>query len=283
MAQQMDKVLANGQKEDHTWDDWARFDELQKKKRVRRVAALDRMVKQRRSDGVSSVRKSNKPKLIYAGHNCKTCGTFLAKNQNTCFECATVCEESFLMDPSLDDIKYKSEFMHYSNIPCMYKRMNHFSEKLSQIQGKERTQLDPELLSNINEELKKMNIEKDEVTPKTIKMLLKKLKKSKYYEHCNLITNKINGYTLPTFTAEQEDKLKEMFNLIQAPFEKFSPPGRKNFLNYAYIFRKFLELLSYDEYLPFFSELKSREKLYAQDEHWKKICMELNWEFIPSL
>ena len=85
------------------------------------------------------------------------------------------------------------------------------------------------------------------------------------------------------FTNEQEEKLKEMFNLVQKPFKTHSPPNRKNFLNYAYIFRKFLELLSYDEFLPFFSELKSREKLYSQDEHWKKICKDLNWEFIPSV
>tara|TARA_Y100000768_G_scaffold388787_1_gene387193 strand:- start:5186 stop:5683 length:498 start_codon:yes stop_codon:yes gene_type:complete len=165
----------------------------------------------------------------------------------------------------------------------MYKRMNHFSEKLSQIQGKERTQLDPTLLQDIRDQIEKMNIDIDSVTPKTIKMILKKLNKSKFYEHCNLITYKINGFKLPYFTNEQEEKLKEMFNLVQKPFKTHSPPNRKNFLNYAYIFRKFLELLSYDEFLPFFSELKSREKLYSQDEHWKKICNDLNWEFIPSL
>ena len=268
---------------DDAWNDWVKFDELQAKKRVRLVSALDRMVKLRRSDGVSNVRKSSKPKEHFCTHKCKTCGNEIDKNQNTCFECATVCEESFFQDPSLDDIKYKPEFMHYSNVPCMYKRMNHFSEKLSQIQGKERTQLEPTLLASIREEIDKMNLTIEDVTPKVIKMILKKLDKSKFYEHCNLITHKINGYRLPHFTFQQEEKLKDMFNLIQKPFEKHSPPGRKNFLNYAYIFRKMLELLSLDEMLPFFSELKSRDKLYSQDEHWRKICQDLNWEFIPSL
>lgn len=265
------------------WNEWEQFDNLQAKKRVRHVSALDRMVKQRRSDGVSNVRKSSKPREHYCVYKCKTCGSDVDKNQGACYECATVCEESFFQDPSLDDIKYKHEFMHYSNVPCMYKRMNHFSEKLSQIQGKERTQLDPNLLQGIRDEIDKMNIPKEDVNPKVVKMILKKLDKSKFYEHCNLITHKINGYRLPHFTFEQEEKLKDMFNLVQKPFEKHSPPGRKNFLNYAYIFRKMLELLSLDEMLPFFSELKSRDKLYSQDEHWRKICEELNWEFIPSL
>jgi hypothetical protein len=266
-----------------TWNDWDHYNEKQKKKLVRHIEALDVIVKQRKLDVSSNVRKSSKPKEFLNVHKCKTCGFDLDINRSACKACATVCEETFLMDPSIDDIKYKSEFMHYSNIPCMYKRMNHFSEKLSQIQGKERTQICEDLLVTIHNEIKKLNIKIDDVNPKIVKMILKKNNKSKYYEHCNLITHRVNGYQLPQFTPEQEEKLKDMFNLIQEPFENNSPPDRKNFLNYAYIFRKFLELLSYDEFLPFFSELKSRDKLYSQDSLWKQICHELNWEFIPSI
>jgi len=268
---------------DDAWTQWDHYNETQKRRRVHHVPALDRMVRQRKSDGVSNIRKSSKPKHYMCVYKCKTCGSDVDKNQGACYECATVCEESFIVDPTLDEIRFKSEFMHYSNLPCMYKRMNHFSEKLSQIQGKERTQLDPKLLTDIRTEIQKMNINIDDVNPKIIKMILKKLDKSKFYEHCNLITNKVNGYRLPQFTYDQEEKLKDMFNLIQKPFERHSPPGRKNFLNYAYIFRKMMELLSMDEMLPYFSELKSRDKLYSQDEHWRKICEDLSWEFIPSL
>ena len=38
-----------------------------------------------------------------------------------------------------------------------------------------------------------------------------------------------------------------------------------------------------NEYLKFFPLLKSREKLYVQDQIWKKICEELNYKIIPSL
>lgn len=265
------------------WKDWDQYNETQSKKPVHRVMALDLMVKQRKSDDSGNVRKSSKPKVSCFGWKCKSCKGDMYKGQNTCMSCGTVSEESFLQDPSVDDVRYKSEFMHYSNIPCVYKRMNHFSEKLSQIQGKERTQIDNDIYNAIREEIQKMNMPLTSITPRIVKIILKKLNKAKYYEHCNMITKNLNGYNLPHFTQVQEEKLKEMFNMIQKPFERHSPPGRKNFLNYAYIFRKFLELLSYDEFLPFFSELKSREKLYQQDEHWKKICSDLNWEFIPSV
>ena len=74
-----------------------------------------------------------------------------------------------------------------------------------------------------------------------------------------------------------------MFQQIQNPFDKHCPEERKNFLSYSYVLYKFCELLSEDEYLPCFPLLKSKEKLYQQDVIWKKICKELQWEFIATI
>ncbi len=74
-----------------------------------------------------------------------------------------------------------------------------------------------------------------------------------------------------------------MFKKIQVPFTEVCPKNRTNFLSYSYVIRKFLELLGEDEYLPYFSLLKSREKLYQQDVIWKKCCQKLSWVFYPSL
>ena len=46
---------------------------------------------------------------------------------------------------------------------------------------------------------------------------------------------------------------------------------------------KLCELLNQREFLPYFPMLKDREKRIEQDEIWKKICEELNWEFIPTI
>ena len=37
------------------------------------------------------------------------------------------------------------------------------------------------------------------------------------------------------------------------------------------------------EFLAYFPVLKDREKRIEQDDIWKKICKELNWNFIPTL
>ena len=84
-------------------------------------------------------------------------------------------------------------------------------------------------------------------------------------------------------SRELEDKLRLMFKEIQIPFAKACPSDRKNFLNYNYIIHKFVELLELDDFIDCFPLLKSREKLYQQDQIWKKICDELQWEFIAIL
>ena len=44
-----------------------------------------------------------------------------------------------------------------------------------------------------------------------------------------------------------------------------------------------IELLGEKHYLPEIPMLKDREKLIEQDTIWKKICEELNWEYITTI
>ena len=43
------------------------------------------------------------------------------------------------------------------------------------------------------------------------------------------------------------------------------------------------ELLEQIQLLPYFPMLKDRDKRVEQDSIWKKICGELNWQFIPTI
>ena len=113
--------------------------------------------------------------------------------------------------------------------------------------------------------------------------ILKRLRINKYYEHINYILNRINGIPTPQFSAELEEKLCIMFRDIQGPFLKHCPKDRKNFLSYSYVLYKFFQILGLNDYLKYFPLLKSREKLYLQDQIWKNICIDLNYPIIPSL
>lgn len=165
-----------------------------------------------------------------------------------------------------------------------YKRINHFSEWLNQIQGKETTDIPEEVFDKIMLELNKQRIYNlVNVTTAKIREILKKHKINKYYEHIPYILNKITGIPNPHLNSELEEKLKNMFKEIQVPFLKYSPNNRKNFLSYSYVLHKFIQLLDEKEFLKYFPLLKSRDKLHQQEQIWKKICEELNWKFIRSI
>lgn len=165
-----------------------------------------------------------------------------------------------------------------------YKRINHLNEWISQIQGKETTDIPEEIYDKILLEIKKQKITNMAVlTRKKIREILRKLDSNKYYEHIPHIINKLNGLPIPNFEPELEEKLRVMFKMIQPLFLKYAPASRKNFLSYSYCLHKFVQLLGRDEYLSNLPLLKSRDKLQQQDAIWKKICEELNWQFIRSL
>ena len=163
-----------------------------------------------------------------------------------------------------------------------YKRINHFREILAQFQAKETTQIPPDILENIQLQIKKERIQLDSITNKKTKEILKKFGYNKYYEHIPFIKDKL-GIKPPTMSPELEEKLCNLFIEIQRPYAKFCPDARVNFLNYYYTIYKLCELLEEDQFLPYFPMLKDREKRIEQDVIWKNICKELNWQFIPTI
>jgi len=163
-----------------------------------------------------------------------------------------------------------------------YKRINHFKEIIAQFQGKETTQIPKEVIESIKLQIKKERITLEQVTNAKTKDILKKLGYNKYYEHIPFIKDKL-GIKPPVMTPEFEDKLYNLFMELQAPYSKFCPDDRVNFLNYYYTAYKLCELLGENQYLEHFPMLKDREKRIDQDTIWKKICVELDWQYIPTV
>jgi len=163
-----------------------------------------------------------------------------------------------------------------------YKKINHFKEILAQFQGKETTQIPAEVIENLKHQIKKERIEYSKLTYYKTKEILKKLGYNKYYEHINFIKDKL-GIKPPIISQELEETLCNFFMEIQYPYAKHCPDYRVNFLHYYYVLYKLFELLDETQYLPEIPMLKDREKLIEQDIIWKKICHELDWEFIATI
>ena len=215
---------------------------------------------------------------------CKGCGGILTKvfddvaSEDICSVCGTT---EYILG---NELGFKEEQEIEKNVIYSYKRENHFNEWISQFQAKESTSVPDIVISQLRTEFKKQKIKDlSEITHEKVKGLLKKLNWAKYYEHVPYIATILNGIQPPTMPQALEDRLRLMFHKIQAPFEKHKPANRKNFLSYSYVLYKMCELLGEDDYLPCFPLLKSKEKLYVQDEIWLKICRELQWEYIKTV
>lgn len=214
--------------------------------------------------------------------SCPKCLVEMLVNNNTgmllCVKCGLM--ETIIVDSDKPSFKEPPKEMTSS---C-YKRINHLNEFLAQFQAKEITEIQEDVYNEILMEIKKERITNmASITPKKMRDILRKIHKNDYYEHIPYIINQLNGLPAPVIAPEIEEIIRGMFKAIQIPFEKYCPNKRKNFLSYNYVMYKFFELLELDEYLHCFQLLKSRTKLHQQDQIWKNICADLNWQFIKSL
>ena len=194
-----------------------------------------------------------------------------------------ICNHCFSSSPYLIENE-KPSYKEPPKEACFYayKRINHFREILAQFQAKETTQIPDQVFEDIKNQIKKERITLQQLTNKKAKEILKKLGYNKFYEHIPFIKDKL-GIRPPIMTPQLEETLCNLFMDIQAPYAKYCPDDRVNFLNYYYTVYKLCELLEQKQFLPYFPMLKDREKRIEQDEIWKKICAELDWEFIPTI
>jgi hypothetical protein len=214
---------------------------------------------------------------------CPVCDIEMTFYQNEALLGCPKCghEEFILVDSEKPSYKDPPREITY----FAYKKINHFNEWLAQFQAKENTDIPQDVIESVMRELRKERIsDPKKVRKEKIREILQKLKLSKMYDHVQQIKNRIqHQMTNLTLSKEMEEKLQYLFKEIQPAFIKYCPRDRSNFLSYPYVLYKLCQLLEMDEFLPCFQLLKSREKLYQQDQVWQKICEEMRWQFIRSI
>lgn len=197
-----------------------------------------------------------------------------------CTSCGT---STFYQDCNTHDLWSEERVQVLSKIA--YKRINHFREWCNSIQA--RQQPNDALLAviaHVRLEIKKERIhDLSVITPAKIRAYLHTLRLGKYYEFTSAIYAEITGKPIPRFSACTEHTLMQMFTAIQPVFDQMTTKKRKNFLSYSYTLNKLAQIIQENDILEFFPLLKSREKLYAQDQLWKSICEQMNWPFHPSI
>ena len=217
--------------------------------------------------------------------NCSECSSqmiyIVADAQLVCEKCGyAVSYQDFSLPLYINSVTFNGEML----TQFAYKRVDHFREWLTQIQGKENTVIPDNVIITIMKELKKERIHNTEqITHNSVKRYLKKNGLNKYYEHIPTIINKICRRERVKITHDTEQQLIAKFCEIQEPFERFRPKKRKNFMSYSYTLNKLCQLIGCNELASMFPLLKSRSKLRVQDEIWEKICEDRGWKYIPSI
>jgi hypothetical protein len=232
---------------------------------------------------VDTVVQTTAPPKIADTYNVRVCGECKTGEMvESEYDGFVICRECGCCRTNVIDV----DTGNYKDVPTetsfyAYKRINHFKEILSQFQAKETTQIPDEIITTIQNQVKKERLTNDELTSSKTKEILKKLGYNKYYEHIPFIKDKL-GIKPPVMDVELETTLCKLFNEIQEPYAKCCPNDRVNFLNYYYTIYKLCELLGQTQFLQYFPMLKDRDKRIEQDAVWKQICAELGWLFVPT-
>jgi len=177
-----------------------------------------------------------------------------------------------------------SDDVEYSNFT--YKRANHFQEWLNTAMAKQTCEVPESVLAKVMETLYRERITPAQTTVRKVREALKQCGLRKWYDQSTFITCKLTNRAPPRMTPDVENRLRQLFQQLQEPFEKCrdeTAPTRKNFMSYSYVLYKLCELEGLDEFKACFTLLKGRDKLHKQDQVWKAICDQLNWTFIPSI
>jgi uncharacterized Zn finger protein (UPF0148 family) len=163
-----------------------------------------------------------------------------------------------------------------------YKKINHLIEKLNQFQSKETNNIPLDVFDTVEDEIRKRNLDISEVTLRFVTDVLKRHRYNKYYENKQYIFSKVTKTPPPILTRNQEEEVKKRFRMLEEPFMRHRPKDRSNFLNYSFVLHKIFRIMGLFNHAKYFSLLKSKEKLKAQDKVWYKICMDLVWRFDSS-
>ena len=164
-----------------------------------------------------------------------------------------------------------------------YKRINQLNDWMSSFQGAKSDVISNEIILLVDGEIKKQRINKRELKPSDIKLILKKLKLNKYYEHTAAILARVTGTKPVSLPEETQVKIRKMFIQAETTFKTLPNLDRINFLSYSYLLHKFMQLVNRHDLCEYFPLLKSRQKLWAQEHIWKQICEKNGWRFIPSM
>lgn len=212
---------------------------------------------------------------------CKMCGIDLTVLYN---ESIATCPECGEFDEIVIESEIPSHRETFNDKPKYpYRRIGHCIEKLNQFLCKGTANIDEEVFTILNEEIKKHGLDGEEITIKFLEKMLKKHRLSEYYEYIMFIYSKITNTSPQTITREEHELVLKMFAEANEVYEKkFKPKNRNNFLKYTFALNKIFLTINKPKIASYFKLLKSPHKMKEQERIWQLICNDIGWKYHGS-
>jgi hypothetical protein len=164
----------------------------------------------------------------------------------------------------------------------VYDKRAHFGDSIKKFQANQNTTISEKVYSDLWDKINIHELPIDKLTKDHLYEFLKLTGHSDHYEDVTLIFCELTGKTAPNI-SHLEQQLYTLFDQIDPVYEQVKPPERVNFLNGQFVLFKLLQKLKYPCREEDFYILKTRDKMLEHDQIWKKICEELNWQFISTV
>ena len=187
-----------------------------------------------------------------------------------------------------EGIGYKQSYIEAQSsnkAPTPYDRRHHLREFIQRLEGAERTEIPEAVILAILQKCQTTGVnpieQPDKITYTFVRLGLRDKGFAEFFENITQIICIVTRKQPVTFQEYQKERIQQIFQEIQAPFEKHKGK-RKNFLSYSYVLYKSCELLGYNEFLPYLPLFKAPKNLHSADKIWQKICKDLVFQFIPT-
>lgn len=217
----------------------------------------------------------------YSSPHCRYCGAPIHVSSRTGMETCTspACAATVYMATGFDVVHLEQQIHN----TYQYLLGVHMKSTLRRVQGKESATVPKRVKDAVKERLIMERVELATVTPKKVKLVLKKLDLPAWYNHRHKICAAITNKKPYQFSAEEEDVILAVFERLIEPYNLYRPKTDENFPYYRYALHKILQLLGYpEEVLKDFPILKARKNHRRKEQIWQKMMLYLGWPYHKS-
>jgi hypothetical protein len=176
-------------------------------------------------------------------------------------ECGNVIE---LLDdaPTFKDSERVNMSSRYT-----YTCRGHFTEAMNRFEGKQNTEIDPQVIETLKRELSLHDLTPQTATKDHIYMFLSEKRLSDLYSDINLLFFLISGVNPPDIT-DYRSELLEMHDQLEEAYSEVKDNERLNSLNVNWKLYKLLQLLDYPCKKDDFFCLKTPTKQGEHEQKW---------------